>query len=180
MVVADIRHYKNSCDYVVILPHWGVEYNRFPTKKMKDYSRLMVDAGADLIVGSHAHIAQPSVRYKGASIFLGLGNFLFPDFYMEVPRPMWYPSKDYDFQTIPITHGYPFPIDQPMKRVWPLPSRVGLMIKACFTSKITSFSRFSILSKDNVADLYEDKKLSYKLSLLSLIVSSPFYFFYIT
>jgi len=174
-VVADIKHYRESCDYVVVLPHWGVEYNRFPTKKMKDYSRLMVEAGADLIVGSHAHIAQPCMRYRQTSIYYGLGNFLFPDFYMNVPRPMWYPSKDYELQSIPITHGYPYPVEQPMKRVWPFFSRVGLIVEAVFSNKVTSVSRFSILSQENVAGLYEDKMLSCKLFFLSLIVSSPFY-----
>ena len=174
-VVADIKRYKKLYDYVVVLPHWGVEYYRFPTKKMKEYSRLMVDAGADLVVGSHAHIAQPSVKYKKTSIFFGLGNFLFPDFYMDAPRPMWYPTEDYDFQSIPITYGYPFPIERPMKRVWTFPSRIGLMVEAFFTNKVTAISKFSILTKDNVVDLYEDKRLKRKLIALSFIVSCPFY-----
>lgn len=176
-VVADIKRCKKLCDYVVVLPHWGVEYNRFPTKKMKIYSRLMVDAGADLIVGSHAHIAQPCIKYKNTSIFYGLGNFLFPDFYMSVPRPMWYPSKEYDHKTIPITYDYPFPIKQPLKRVWKEASRVGLMVEFTIsnTKKINISSRLSVLRKDNIVELYTNKKLDRKLFLLSTIVSSPFY-----
>ena len=94
---------------------------------------------------------------------------------MNVPRPMWYPSKDYELQSIPITHGYPFPVEQPMKRVWTFPSRIGLMVEALFTNKVTAVSRFSILTKENVLDFYKDKKLKCKMSILSLIVSSPFY-----
>ena len=43
----------------------------------------MIDAGADLIIGHHAHVIQSMEQYRGKYIFYGLGNFIFPDF--EVP-----------------------------------------------------------------------------------------------
>ena len=96
---------------------------------MKDYGKMMIDAGADLIIGSHAHIVQPSIRYKKKHIFYGLGNFLFPDFYMYPPRPIWYPSVVGDNHSMNITYDYPFPIKNPLKRVWREASRVGLMVE---------------------------------------------------
>ena len=173
--VADIKKYKEKCDFVVILPHWGVEYNRFPTKKMKDYGKMMIDAGADLIIGSHAHIVQPIIRYKKKQIFYGLGNFLFPDFYMYPPRPIWYPSVVGDNHSMNITYDYPFPIKNPLKRVWREASRVGLMVEVVISKDFNISSRLSILRRDNIVELYTNKKLDRKLSLLSIIVSSPLY-----
>jgi poly-gamma-glutamate synthesis protein (capsule biosynthesis protein) len=36
-----------------------------------------VEAGADLVVGHHAHIWQPAEVHRGVPIFYGLGNFAF-------------------------------------------------------------------------------------------------------
>jgi len=174
-VVAEIKYYKSICDYVFVLPHWGMEYNRFPTCKMKNYSLKMIDAGADLIVGSHAHVAQPNIKYKSKRIYYGVGNFLFPDFYMKPPRPMWYPLDDYDLSTIKTTPNYPFPIKQPMKRVWGKASRVGLMVETVVSNKLYISERFSVLRSDNIADIYENKKLKCILSLMGLLVHTPFY-----
>lgn len=158
-VVSQITSCKKKYDYVFVLPHWGMEYNRFPTSKMKSYSLKMVEAGADLIAGSHAHIVQPDIRYNSKKIYYGMGNFMFPDFYMNPPRPMWYPAKDYNFTSIAKTYDYPFPIKGPTKRVWREASRVGLMVKAEVSDKLTVSERFSVLRSDNVADLYENRKL---------------------
>lgn len=40
----------------------------------------MIDAGADVIFGHHAHRLQPMDTYRGRPIFYGLGNFVWPDF----------------------------------------------------------------------------------------------------
>ena len=88
----------------------------------------MINAGADLILGSHTHIVQPDIKYKFKNIFYSVGNFLFPDFYMNYPRPIWYPEKDYDILSIEATFDYPYPVQKPLKRVWRNFSRIGLMV----------------------------------------------------
>lgn len=174
-VIAQIRYYKSKCDYVFVLPHWGMEYNPFPTLKMKEYSLKMIDAGADLIVGSHAHIVQPNIRYKSKKIYYGMGNFLFPDFYMKPPRPMWYPADDYDFSSIVKTYDYPFPIEEPMKRVWREFSRMGLMVEAAVADKLMVSEHFSVLRNDNVIDMFANRKLRCKLFILGIFVRFPLY-----
>jgi len=43
----------------------------------------MIDAGADVILGHHAHRLQPMDTYRGKPIFYGLGNFVRPSFSPE-------------------------------------------------------------------------------------------------
>jgi poly-gamma-glutamate synthesis protein (capsule biosynthesis protein) len=43
----------------------------------------MIDAGADVIFGHHAHRLQPMEVYEGKPIFYGLGNFVWPHFSAE-------------------------------------------------------------------------------------------------
>jgi poly-gamma-glutamate synthesis protein (capsule biosynthesis protein) len=76
-VVADIRFARNLADLLVVCPHWGVEYATAPTRQQEELARRMIDAGADLIVGSHPHVVQPLEQYRGRWIAYSLGNFVF-------------------------------------------------------------------------------------------------------
>ncbi len=64
---------------VVVQLHWGEEDVPLPRPEDALLARRLVDAGADLIIGHHAHCIQPIERYRGRSIFYGLGNALFPE-----------------------------------------------------------------------------------------------------
>lgn len=174
-VVANIKYYKEKYDYVFVMPHWGKEYCVYPTKKMKDYSKMMIDAGADMIIGSHTHVVQPCIEYKSKKIFYSLGNFLFPDFYMNKPRPIWYPEKDYDFASIETTYDYPFPVTKPLKRVWRNFSRIGLMVCVDVNNNMITTKQNTILQKDNILDLYKKQKNDFKMCILSILIKSPFY-----
>jgi poly-gamma-glutamate synthesis protein (capsule biosynthesis protein) len=76
-VVADIRFARNLADLVVVCPHWGVEYVPIPSRQQEELARKMIEAGADLIVGSHPHVVQPLVQYRGRWVAYSLGNFVF-------------------------------------------------------------------------------------------------------
>ncbi len=73
----DIRFSKPLADLVIVCPHWGVEYALKPTKGQIDLAHQMIDAGADLIVGSHPHVVQPVEKYHDRWIAYSLGNFIF-------------------------------------------------------------------------------------------------------
>lgn len=64
---------------VVVQLHWGEEDVPLPRPADVRLARRLVDAGADLIIGHHAHCIQPIERYRGRAIFYGLGNALFPE-----------------------------------------------------------------------------------------------------
>lgn len=76
-LVAEIQKAKESCDFVAVLVHWGIERNLYPEEYQKDLARQYIDAGADAVIGSHPHVLQGIEYYKGKPIFYSLGNFIF-------------------------------------------------------------------------------------------------------
>ena len=76
-VLADIRFARPLADLVIVSPHWGVEYAPKPTNAQIVLAHGMIDAGADLIVGTHPHVVQPVEEYNGRWIAYSLGNFIF-------------------------------------------------------------------------------------------------------
>lgn len=64
-------------DYVIVNIHWGYEYHDNPSQEQKDIAHLLIDNGADLIIGHHPHVIQPMEIYENKVIFYSLGNFIF-------------------------------------------------------------------------------------------------------
>jgi poly-gamma-glutamate synthesis protein (capsule biosynthesis protein) len=64
-------------DTVVVFLHWGREKETCPTGDQQNLARQLVDAGADIVVGGHAHRVQGGGFLDDAIIHYGLGNFVF-------------------------------------------------------------------------------------------------------
>lgn len=156
-VVLDIQKYKKQYDYVIVMPHWGREYQYFPLVECKELSYKMIDAGADAIMGSHAHNIQPMIKYKNKWIYFCMGNFLFPDYYMHPPRPIWYPEKIDDISNIERFLFYPDHIDAPCISVWRGRSRIEIVAELDILNnqKISSQYTFVYLSADNIIKFYD-------------------------
>ena len=75
-----IREAAANADYVVALPHWGVEHSFELESKQLDSAKAYIDAGADAVVGAHAHNLQGMEFYNGKPIVYNLGNFWFDDY----------------------------------------------------------------------------------------------------
>ena len=58
-------------------PHWGVEGSYRPTQEQMDLAHAAIDAGADIVWGSHPHVLQPIEEYKDGLILYSMGNFCF-------------------------------------------------------------------------------------------------------
>lgn len=71
-----VRQARRTSDTVVVYLHWGVELMECPTSDQRTLARQLVAAGADVVVGGHAHRLQGSGRMRGALIGYGLGNFV--------------------------------------------------------------------------------------------------------
>lgn len=127
-VVEDIREAKKEYDRVIVLPHWGREYQYEPLPECVTLAKEMIKAGADAVLGSHTHQIQPFVYIKGKPVCFSMGNFLFPDFFMYPPRPIWYPESVEELKDIEDVVGYPYPIHQPIKQVWNSISRYGCTV----------------------------------------------------
>ncbi len=76
-VLVAISSAKAQGDFVIVYPHWGVEYNLGTTSEQVVLGHQFVDAGADVIFGSHPHVVEPVEIYQGKPIFYSLGNFVF-------------------------------------------------------------------------------------------------------
>ena len=68
---------KEGCDIVVVSLHWGRETYATPESGQVTMAKEMIDAGADVIWGHHAHVIQPIHIYKGKPILYSTGNFTF-------------------------------------------------------------------------------------------------------
>ncbi|MBV9153612.1 MAG: CapA family protein, partial [Alphaproteobacteria bacterium] len=77
-LVADVRAAKERADVVVLSMHWGVH---FVPRIIADYQRTVARAafaaGADLILGHHAHVPKAIEVFDGGkTCFYSLSNFI--------------------------------------------------------------------------------------------------------
>jgi poly-gamma-glutamate capsule biosynthesis protein CapA/YwtB (metallophosphatase superfamily) len=77
-MIADITKLRQVADLVIVSHHWGLH---FLPGAIADYQREVghaaIDAGADLILGHHAHILKGVEIYKNKAILYSMGNFAF-------------------------------------------------------------------------------------------------------
>ncbi len=78
-LVEEVRAARSTSDTVVVFLHWGVERETCPTTDQQGLAGALVGAGADLVVGGHAHRLQGGGRHGDAFVHYGLGNFLFKE-----------------------------------------------------------------------------------------------------
>lgn len=72
---------QSNVDAVIVLPHWGQEYQPLPEANQKRYGRLFLEAGATAVIGAHPHVLQPWEKYttrdgRETVLIYSLGNFL--------------------------------------------------------------------------------------------------------
>jgi poly-gamma-glutamate capsule biosynthesis protein CapA/YwtB (metallophosphatase superfamily) len=84
--LAAIRSAKTSADIVIVFMHWGTEGNGCPNPEQKALAKKMAAAGANIILGAHAHTLQGSGWLGHTFVAYGMANFL------------WY-STSYSTQT---------------------------------------------------------------------------------
>jgi hypothetical protein len=77
-MAATVRAAKEQADLVIVTVHWGAEGALEPRPEDVTKARAMVEAGADVIFGHHAHRLQPVERVDGRAVFWNLGNFVWP------------------------------------------------------------------------------------------------------
>lgn len=72
-----VQWLKGRNDLVLVYFHWGREYSYEPTERQRALAYAAVDAGADLVAGSHPHVIQGVERYRDRYIVYSLGNFCY-------------------------------------------------------------------------------------------------------
>jgi hypothetical protein len=71
-----VRAAAQRSDVVVVYLHWGRELRACPTTDQRTTARALARAGADVVVGSHAHVLLGSGWLDGSYVSYGLGNFV--------------------------------------------------------------------------------------------------------
>lgn len=74
-LLAAVRRADRTADVVVAYLHWGVQGERCPSTDQRTLAAGLVDAGADVVVGSHAHLVQGDGRLGPGYVAYGLGNY---------------------------------------------------------------------------------------------------------
>ena len=83
-VKADVAAARTAgADVVIVYPHWGTEYDPTPFANQKKLAEMIIDNGADMVIGNHAHWAGAMEVYKGKPIWYALGNFVFDQTWSE-------------------------------------------------------------------------------------------------
>lgn len=72
-----IKEADANADFVIACVHWGTEYSTVLEDVQLQTGKEYLDAGADVIVGSHSHCLQGMEYYKGKPIIYSLGNYWF-------------------------------------------------------------------------------------------------------
>ncbi len=73
---AAVRAAQAQADVVIVFMHWGIEGNSCPSGEMKTFAAKMAAAGADLVLGTHAHVLLADGWLDGTYVHYGLGNFV--------------------------------------------------------------------------------------------------------
>ncbi len=80
-IAQEMAAVKEQCDAVVVLMHWGEEYETAQNEEEEDLAQFLTENGADLIIGGHPHVMQPCAWVQspnGNRTFCAysLGNFV--------------------------------------------------------------------------------------------------------
>jgi len=90
--VAAVKKARSLADLVIVYLHWGTEGSYCPNGDQKSAAKALAEAGAQIVVGTHAHMPQGDGFLGSTYVHYGLGNFL------------WYgPSKSTDTGLLTVT-----------------------------------------------------------------------------
>lgn len=78
-----IEYAKLRSDYVIGYVHWGDEYVTTHNRAQQQLAFMLIDFGADAVIGHHPHVVQDIERYAGKPIIYSLGNFIFDQYFSK-------------------------------------------------------------------------------------------------
>jgi len=70
-------------NFLIVSLHWGEEYKLINSPVQQSLAHKIIEAGGDLIIGHHPHVAQNIEKYQGKLIFYSLGNFIFDQYFSK-------------------------------------------------------------------------------------------------
>lgn len=81
-VLLDIQKAEEQADFTIVCPHWGIEYQLEASNEQRKWTKLFLENGVDLVLGTHPHVIEP-VEYlvdeasgNEMLVYYSLGNFV--------------------------------------------------------------------------------------------------------
>ncbi|MFH0739852.1 MAG: CapA family protein [bacterium] len=78
-----ISQSKKQVDILAVSIHAGTEYQPLSNAFQKEFGKMAIDSGADLIIGHHPHVVEPLEKYNNGWIAYSLGNFVFDQYFSK-------------------------------------------------------------------------------------------------
>ena len=81
-VIADIQQAEQLADFTVVCPHWGTEYLLGISSHQQKWTKIFLENGVDLVLGTHPHVIEPiewvrdEVTGHEMLVYYSLGNFV--------------------------------------------------------------------------------------------------------
>ncbi len=85
-LLQEVRRARKNSDTVIVHLHWGTELQKCPNEAQRSLAPKLIAAGADVVVGGHAHILLGSGYLKTGYVNYGMGNFAFYNWGPETGR----------------------------------------------------------------------------------------------
>ncbi|MFF4413828.1 CapA family protein [Streptosporangium sp. NPDC001559] len=85
-LLQEVRKARKNSDTVIVHLHWGTELQKCPNEAQRSLAPKLVAAGADVVVGGHAHILLGSGYLGRGYVNYGMGNFVFYNWGPETGR----------------------------------------------------------------------------------------------
>ena len=79
-IAANVEAAQDKADITICYVHMGNEYATVPSAEQREVAERLIDAGADVVLGSHVHVVQPMEEVTTAAgntgiVYFSLGNF---------------------------------------------------------------------------------------------------------
>ena len=81
-VIADLKKAEEEADFTIVCPHWGSEYVLQPDSSQKKWTKIFLEYGADLVLGTHPHVIEPiewvvdEETGNEMLVYYSIGNFV--------------------------------------------------------------------------------------------------------
>ena len=73
----NVRERREDFDYLIVLLHGGNEYYAYPSPRLAETCRFMIEMGANVVICQHSHCAGCYEKYRDGNIVYGQGNLIF-------------------------------------------------------------------------------------------------------
>lgn len=109
-------------DLQIVSIHWGTEYAPTANEAQRQLAHMLVDLGADAIMGHHPHVVQDVELYRNAPIFYSLGNTIFDQYWNDAVQEglaisVSFADNAVRYELIPLSSSANRSVPAPMGRV---------------------------------------------------------------